>query len=456
MEAFYRSALQDLRDWADSDRRKPLVIRGARQVGKSTLVRMFGEEFDHYIELNLDAGQDQIDLFSNYPDVDDFVNALLLREKISAVVGKFLIFIDEIQESPTAIWMLRYFYEKRKDIHVIAAGSLLEFTFGKPKSYPVGRVQYYYLYPLSFEEFLHWGKHENLIEEYRKMPTPKFANSILFEVFNQYIVVGGMPAAVYEFNQSGHYGRLPAVYDTIWSAYRNDIEKYSKNFAERDLLRFILERAPYEHDRIKFSKFGDSTYKSREVKGGLNSLSLAGIIATVYPTKSVELPITPDFGKSPRLQFLDTGLMISVLQLTADLIRFDDLQETRNGYFVQHHLAQEMKNLDNVQQLTPRFWIREKASSNAEVDLVYQHGKYVLPIEVKSGAQGRLRSLHQFVDRAPHPYAIRFLKNEFSVERHNTIAGTPYFLMNLPYFLMGRIADYAEYLVSNYSLEEEE
>ncbi|MEM6397536.1 MAG: AAA family ATPase [Bacteroidota bacterium] len=449
---FNREATQFLEQWANSQYRKPLVLRGARQVGKSTLVRQFSEHFDLFVELNLEREATLVRLFETAKSVESLLEVIKVEQRIARFPGRTLIFIDEIQNSPRAIWMLRYFYEEFPELHIIAAGSLLEFALGEVKSFPVGRVQFYYLHPLNFSEFLQWKGEDLLLEYYQTTPLPVAVNEALFKVYHDYLIVGGMPEAVQRFVEENSMGGLSEVYDSIWTSYLEDAEKYARNSEERNLLRFVLQVSPFQSGRITFNNFGESSYSSREVSKALRLLAQARILRILYPTTQVEIPIMPDMKKSPKLQFLDTGLLIHTLDVRAELIDVGDLQGLFNGRLVEHHLIQEFATSFTSKDYSPRFWVRQKGGSNAEVDLVYQYGTLVIPVEIKSGPQGRLRSLHQFVERSPHHYAVRFLRNEFSIEQHTTPGGKDYILMNLPYFLMGRIESYVKYLIERFPI----
>jgi predicted AAA+ superfamily ATPase len=452
---YERQALNDLQLWSEDKRRKPLILRGARQVGKSTLVRMFGERFDHFIDLNLEKPADASH-FRKYADVNDLMTFLSLREAIISKDAKVLLFIDEIQEEPKAIRLLRYFYEERPDIYVIAAGSLLEFALSRVSSFPVGRVQYYYLNPLSFKEFLIWTGYKHLVSPYEEVPLKETGFSLLIDEYHRFAMIGGMPEAVATYAETGEMNRLPIIYRDIWNTYLDDVAKYTTGDLKREVTRHLISSAPFQMDRVKFAGFGDSEYRSREVKEGMLNLDLARVVKIIRPTTSVDIPAIPDSRKRPRLQIIDTAILNTTLGLLADMVRVEDLGNLYRGRIIQHLVTQELITLHTREDYRPLFWVRESNQANSEVDLVYQHGKYLLPVELKSGPQGRLRSLHQFMDRTNHPYAIRFLRNDFSVERYTTLAGTPYFLMNLPYFLMGQIREYADYFVNNYKLEEEE
>ena len=443
-----RKAYTKLLEWKESKNRKPLLIRGARQVGKTTLVRQFSKEFHSYIELNLEHETDR-----NIFEIDaihDILNAIYLLKGFKSTNASTLLFIDEIQESPKAIQQLRYFYEDFPNLYVVAAGSLLEFTLDKVPSFPVGRVEYLYLHPLNFMEYLKAIQNEQAISVINTIPLPGHAHQILLRLFHDYAIIGGMPEVVDIYIEHKNMASLGKYYNRLWQAYKDDVEKYATNATEKKIIRHIIETAPFETDRIKFDGFGKSNYRSRDVGEALRALDLAKIIQLIYPTTSIVPPITPDLKKRPRLQFLDTGMINHVLLLQGEMIGIQDLNDFYRGHTIQHLVNQELTSLYEDTPFKPHFWVREKKDSNAEVDLVYRFKNYVVPIEIKSGKQGTLRSLHQFVERTNHPYAIRLYAGAFSIEQHKTPEGTPYLLMNLPYFLGCKIPEYVDYFMTYY------
>jgi len=448
---FKRNALQNLDTWKKTSNRKPLIIRGARQVGKTTLVKEFAKSYQYTILLNLEISSD-VDFFNKYDQVKTLLESLLLTNNISIdFIGETLLFIDEIQESPKAIQMLRYFYEGFPDLHVIAAGSLLEFAMKKVKNFPVGRIEYLYLHPMNFREYLEAINHHAALIQFDKIPCDSYAHKTLLEIFNQYAIIGGMPEVVRSFIEKESLSELPNVFESIWGTYRNDVEKYAANETERKVIRHIMSTAHlYADQRIKFQNFGQSNYRSREVGEAFRNLNDAKVIRLIYPTIDFVIPVKPDLRKSPRLQFLDTGIINNELGIQAEMLAFTDLSNSYKGAIIPHLITQELISLKILNNKMPHFWIREKKQSSAEVDLVYPYQDKVIPIEIKSGKEGSLRSLHQFIDRTNHPYAVRMYAGEFNVIETKTPGGTPYLLMNLPYFLGTKIPDYIRFFVDNY------
>ena len=453
MLVFNRTVTQYLKEWKFSTRRKPLILRGARQVGKTTLVKQFALSYKHAILLNLEKTTDAA-FFRDFDEVKTIVESLFLSNNISInAIGDTLLFIDEIQESPKAIQLLRYFYEEFPELHVIAAGSLLEFAMRKVKSFPVGRVEYVYLHPLNFIEYLEAIGHHAALEQMNALPLKPFAHPILLDLFNRYAIMGGMPEAVSVYIEKDSLTELPKVYESIWGTYQNDVEKYTTNDSERKVIKHIMSTAHlYVDQRIKFQNFGKSNYKSREVGEAMRNLDDAKIIQLIYPTTDVEIPVRPDLRKSPRMQFLDTGLINYALGIQADMLAFKDLSKSYKGAIIPHLIAQELISLNRMNDKKPNFWIREKNQSSSEVDLVYTYKDKIIPIEIKSGATGTLKSLHQFVERSDHPYTVRMYAGEFYIEEAKTQGGKPYLLMNMPYYLGTKIHEYIEYFVSDFKL----
>lgn len=446
---FYRKLYKHLLIWKDKNGRKPLIIRGARQVGKSTLVNEFSREFKYFAALNLEKQQDRY-IFENLERTHDIVDAIFLRAAIPFRKEPTLIFIDEIQESPKAISQLRYLYEDYPQLYVIAAGSLLEFALNKVASFPVGRVEQVVLHPFDFEEYLLALGKSDVLNELESVPLKNYAHSILLELFNDYTIIGGMPEIIGQFVRDKSIANLSPIFSNLWQSYRDDVEKYALNSTGRKIIRHIIDTAPLEKDRITMAGFGKSEYRSREAGEALRALDMARIIQLIYPTTSLEPPPVSDIKRKPRLQFLDTGLLNYSLGCQDLMIGLKDLSSINRGRILQHIIYQQIQAQNHTPLFKPLFWVREKANSNAEVDLVFQHGKFLIPAEIKSGMHGTLRSLHQFIDRVNHPYAIRLSANNFLVEKVRTPGGTPYFLMNLPYYASSKIAEYISWFVENY------
>jgi len=443
---FERKAYTKLLEWKHKSNRKPLVIRGARQVGKSTLVSQFSREFRHFIALNLEKKTHQR-FFEGSLEAKQILDALFLSFNIPKGEDPVLLFIDEIQESPAAIQMLRYFYEEHPGVYVVAAGSLLEFALHEVPSFPVGRVEQMVLHPFDFEEFLMALGHTSALAALKQIPVASYAHDTLMDLYHTYAAIGGMPEIISQYIQENSVANLGSTYESLWQAYKDDVVKYARSPAERKVLQHLIFTAPQEKDRIVFEGFGHSNYKSREVGEAMRSLDMARIVQLIYPSTTTKPPIETDFKKRPRLQFLDTGLLNHALQIQVEMIGIENLNVLYKGRIVQHLLTQELMAQHHLPSYKPHFWVREKINSQAKVDLLYQYQQFIIPIEVKSGATGTLRSLFQFMDACDHSFAIRILGNQYSIDQLQTSNGKPFLLMNLPYYLGTKIPEYAAYLV---------
>jgi len=448
---FNRQLTKQLIHWKSKSSRKPLIIRGARQVGKTTLVNGFSKSYARSIYLNLEKSTHR-QFFEQSDDIRTIVDAIFIAHNIPTKHAlDCLIFIDEIQESPKAIALLRYFYEDFPELHVISAGSLLEFALKDVPSFPVGRVEFLYLYPLNFQEFLQAIGSTVALEQLIGVPINPAAHSTLVQLFNRFCIIGGMPEIVEEFEKEQSFGNLAHIYESIWASYISDAEKYARNPTEKNVIRHIMATAAYSIDkRIKFQNFGNSNYRSREMGEAFRNLHQAKIIQLMYPTTALEPPVIADLKKSPKLQFLDTGLINYTLELSSQMLLLDDLSTIYKGAIIPHMITQELISLQSEKSQIPCFWVREKRQSSSEVDLVYSMDSHLIPIEVKSGTTGSLKSLHQFVERAPHHYAIRMYAGEYEVINTKTPNGKQYTLMNLPYYLGTQIPYYIDHLIKNY------
>lgn len=452
---FKRQIYSHLVNWKSKVNRKPLILRGARQVGKTTVIQEFSKEYKHFIMLNLERLAD-LKYFQEYTDASTIVEALFISNNLSSSDKEnTLLFIDEIQESSKAISFLRYFYEDEPELHVIAAGSLLEHVMSKAKNYPVGRVEYLYMYPLNFAEYLVAKRQSIAHVQLQLIPVSIVAHQTFMDLFHEYAIIGGMPEIVARYLVTNSIADLPTIYESIWKTYKEDIEKYASNATESRIIRHIISTAfLYIDQRIKFENFGQSNYRSREVSESLRNLDDAKIIQLIYPTTDITPPQKSNLKKSPRLQFLDTGIVNHELNIQATMLAMGDLNNAYKGSIIPHLITQEIISLQTFSYKKPNFWVREKAQSTAEVDLVLSYKNKLIPIEIKSGKEGTLRSLHQFIEAADHCYGIRIYGGIFNIEKQLTSQNKkPYLLMNLPYYLGTKINEYMAYFIENYALQ---
>jgi predicted AAA+ superfamily ATPase len=281
---FARSIIAELKNWAAKPGRKPLVLRGARQVGKTTLVNQFAGQFEQYIYLNLELPADKAP-FEKFTTIDTLLQSLFfIKNKSLAIKNKTLLFIDEIQETPEALNILRYFYESEPGIAVIAAGSMLETLFNKNISFPVGRVEYKVVRPVSFPEFLIAMGETAAVEQLQQVPVASFAHSKLLQLFHTYALIGGMPEIVNHYVQHRDFTALAPIYDSLITAYLDDVEKYAANASQLLHIRHAIRTSfSQAGKRIKFEGFGNSSYRSREMGEALRILEKALLVQLFIP-----------------------------------------------------------------------------------------------------------------------------------------------------------------------------
>lgn len=437
---FERNAIKYLRQWANKEERKPLVLRGARQVGKTTLVELFAKEFDTYIYVNLEE-KENADLFAADYSFADLLAGIYFKANIAQDVHKrTLIFIDEIQNEPKAVQALRYFYEKRPDLYVIAAGSLLESLMGRYISFPVGRVEYMALHPCTFVEFLRAIGQYTMADAIEKVSLPASLHHYALELFKKYMIVGGLPEAVANYAKHADIVRLNGVFNSLLSGYRDDVEKYAGNRKEQDVIRYILNYgwASAGH-RIQFAKFTGSTFKAAEVGNAFRTLEKTLLLELVYPQTTATMPILPDLKKSPKLLWLDTGLVNYVAGMQEDMLFGKDADELWNGDIAEHIVGQELLGASVVFGEKRMFWVRDARNSQAEVDFLISYKSHLLPIEVKTGSNAKLRSLHLFMSDTKENVALRLWNGPMSSDVITKPNGDTFTLYNIPLYYAGHL-----------------
>ena len=435
---FRRNIISKLEAWKQDKKHKPLILRGARQVGKTTVVNEFGSQFDNYLYFNLERNENA-KLFEMEIPLDDLVNMLYASVGKVKKEGTTLVFIDEIQNSPKTIALLRYFYEQRPDLYVIAAGSLLENLVDVKVSFPVGRVQYLALRPCSFSEFLGAiGKNNLLAVLSQKAEYTVAFHEQLMHLFNQYTIVGGMPEAVQQYAENQDVIGIEDVYETLVQAYKDDSEKYVRGNKLTDVVRFILSYGwAFSGETITLGNFANSGYKSREVGEAFRLLEKAMLLELVYPVSSTQLPIIPETKRMPKLIWFDTGLVNYQAGIRKEIIGSTDMVDSWRGHIAEQITAQELLTLDDRVGQHRSFWA--KPNNGAEVDFIFAHNSKLYPIEVKSGTNAHLRSLQVFMDSSGVNIAIRIWSKPYSVDKVKTIHGKEFTLINLPFYLIGNL-----------------
>lgn len=432
-----RILINQLKEWKERSNRKPLILRGARQVGKTTLINEFSKDFSVYLKLNLENKADK-ELFDQYDNVSELINAIYLFNHQQKQNVPTLLFIDEIQNSLKAVAMLRYFYEEAGYIHIVAAGSLLESLLDRQRiSFPVGRVEYMALRPCNFLEFMN-GIGEDFDANLIKTQEASPVHDRIIRLFHIYTIVGGMPAAVMQYAENRDILSVTPLYESLLESYRDDAEKYAANETATRTIRHLLQVGwNYAGETISFEGFGGSLFKSREMGDAFRTVEKALLLELVYPTSETRLPVLPDFRKKPKLIWMDTGLVNYVAGIQTELFTSTDILDVWRGRIAEQITAQELLALDSRVSVKRNYWRRNKAGSDAEVDFVYSYNGRLIPIEVKSGHNAHLRSLHQYMEMTPHNLAIRVWSQPFSVDKVSTPQGKEFQLINLPFYYLG-------------------
>ena len=399
---FSRNADRWLHAWFEHPARKPLVLRGARQTGKTTAVRRLAGTVPHFFELNLERHED-LALVRSCRSASELVERLQQVNDLASIPANTLIFLDEIQEHPEALKWLRFFYEDTPEIAVIAAGSLLEVRLrDEVLPFPVGRVDFLRLEPLTFLEFLEATKAYRIANDLRE----SFAaaegvdpglHALAMERFREFLLVGGLPEAVDVWRASRSLPEVKRVHGALVQAYREDLLKYRVRAGTRHL-EAVLDAAPAHYGarfRVRTLAPGE---KDRPITEALHLLEKAMVIYRVRPTSSKSLPLVPRSRAAHKLLPLDIGLALAQLGVRPEQLQGEAIETLMGGRLAEAFAGVQLLAAGPEQDRALSFWTREgKAKSNAEVDYVVPSPGGVLPVEVKSGAAGSLKSMHQFL-----------------------------------------------------------
>lgn len=419
-----------LSEWASRDTRKPILLRGARQVGKSSAVRHLGQQFKNYVEINFEMEPQYKTIFKPDLNVSRIVMQIAALSGSRIEEGETLLFMDEIQECPEAIMSLRFFKENLPKLHVIAAGSLLEFALAELPTFGVGRIHSMFMYPMTFDEFLLANKEDLLLEARNGAsalsPLPDPLHERLVNLLRTYMLVGGMPECVAKWVETHNYLLCQEVQDDILVSYEDDFPKYKKK-ADVNLLRNILRSAAIQATKkFVYSKVGD--YKNIEVKNALDLLILAGLLIPVTHTSANGLPLGSEADHSYRkILFFDCGLMLRLLGITTGdttTLATQILTSTAADLVNKGTIAELVVGLEMLHYMTPNlrhelyYWVRLSKNSLAEIDYLLPFHLQILPIEVKAGSQGGMKSLWSFMREKHLTEAIRCSLENFGSFSH--------------------------------------
>lgn len=431
---FKRRIIEKLQAWSALEYRKPLVLRGARQVGKSTLVKEFGKEYDLFISLNLER-EDHYALFESN-NIDSVVKMIFLHAKKPIDSScKTLIFIDEIQNSPKAVALLRYFYEDYPWLHVIAAGSLLLTLLNQHISFPVGRVQYMHLHPCSFTDFLEATGNSLLVEELINLRVDVSMHNMLMRLFSEFSLVGGMPEAIDRYAHKQDIVAMKDVYTSLLRSYSEDVEKYAKTDTMRNVIRILLKKGwTYSTEQITLGNFAESNYKSREIGEALRTLERTYLLELTYPITSYQLPVIQENRRKPKLFWLDIGIINYVANIQQEVMFSTNIMDTWRGKLAEQMVAQELLSNSVDADLHRDFWVRNATNATSELDFVFVYKGQLVPIEVKAGHNAHLKSLHIFMENTTSTIAVRVWNQPLQIDELTTMSGKSFKLISVPFY----------------------
>ena len=427
MMAYYRRNIDSqLEIWHNDPNHKPLLIRGARQVGKSTAVKQLGKSFKHYLEINLEKQPDLHQFFPDNIDVKRTCQLLSVSTGIPVIPGETLLFIDEIQSCQNAIKALRYFREDYPELHVIAAGSLLEFALEELPSFAVGRIRSFYLYPFSFDDFLS-ALGLDALKEFKTQaaregtPLPDPMHNQLKDLLRTFYLVGGMPEAVSTWVSKQDFLACSRVHNDILDAYQQDFSKYKKRVSP-DLLRQVLRSAALQAGKKFVFAEASRDVPAASVKECLRLLTSAGLITPVKHTAANGLPLGAEENeKYVKYLFLDLGLMQTMLSLPAnDILLASDVDFVNKGAASEMFAGLELlKTHDCFVKTEMFYWQNTDKGTIGEIDYLTVIDGQIIPLEVKAGTQGKMQSLYNFMPKHSSAFGIRTSLENVSSYIHN-------------------------------------
>lgn len=409
-----RQADYHLQQWKIDLNRKPLILRGARQVGKTFAVRTLAKQFPNYVELNFEKTKEAHAIFKKNLDPHRIITEIKVLFRQPIVPGETLLFFDEIQECPDAITTLRYFFELMPELHVIAAGSLLDFAIEKV-GIPVGRVSSFYMFPLSFMEFLSAMGYQlaaqAILHQPPGEPMPESIHALLLELLGQYLAIGGLPETVFQWSKTKDLIECHKILHRIADTYRQDFDKYAKKHQIKYLDVLFNQIPHFVGEQFKYSRIhGD--YQKRELAPCLELLIRANVIHKVHYTAAHGSPLGAETNLEWfKLLFLDVALCQTILGADLGTWLLDKTQAyVKQGNIIEAFVGQELLCYSmSYAKSTLYFWKRDKRGSQAELDYLYPCEGKILPLEAKAKDRTALKSMHLFLQEHPEiPHGIRF------------------------------------------------
>lgn len=427
-----RNAIADLKKWKDDAERKPLVIRGARQVGKTWLMREFGQTcYDHFVYFNFDEEDELKSIFETNKNPQRIVELLSMVAGEKILPGETLIIFDEVQECPEALNTLKYFKEKANDYHVIAAGSLLGTLLAQPKSYPVGMVNLLDLYPLTYDEFLEatdpalYAYYENIQKD---QPIEDIFHNRLLDAYNNYLIIGGMPECVTSWVNYKDPARVSQIQRELIEIYENDFSKHNGKVNSGRILmvfRSIVSQLAKSNEKFIYGAVRQGG-RARDFEEAIEWLVSAGMLNRVYNVSKMEHPLSA-FDKLDqfKLFLFDTGLLKHMAGIDNSAILLKNDYQFK-GPLTENYLLQQLRGQFEVE---PRYF----STKNSEIDFVLQNGMEIIPVEVKGGEDKSAPSFKRYVSEHHPEYALRFSKRGYRKDGEIT---------NIPLYLARKTKDF--------------
>lgn len=415
-----RNIDKELLAWRKEKTGKPLLVRGARQVGKSTAVRELAKQFDHFLEVNFEEQRTLHSLFEGDLNPLELCENLSIVSNVPIVPGKTLVFFDEIQACVPAISSLRFFYEKLPELHVIAAGSLLEFALAEIPSFGVGRVRSIFVYPLGFDEFLTAMGEDSLLNAKKKAsasrPLAEPLHHKLLTYLKRFLVLGGMPEVIRNYSQYRDMKAAGQLLDDLIISLRADFAKYKYRVPSLRISEVFDAVVRQSGGKFVYAKVATEA-NHKQVKEAVDLLLMSGLVISVTHTSANGLPLGAESNpKKQKMLVLDTGIFQRILGLNITEVLFDDdFDAVNKGAIAEQYCGLELlKAVSCYRQERLYYWHREALNSNAEVDYLTQKGQDIIPVEVKSGKKGSMQSLHLFLKEKKSPYGVRFSNEPYA------------------------------------------
>jgi len=422
MNYLKRKIDEELLRWKDTEHRKVVLLRGARQVGKSSAVRELSKKFDYFVEVNLERDDKEKGIkaiFEKGLDVKRICSELAKVYNTPIEPNRTLLFIDEIQDCIPAISSLRYFYEDYPELHVIAAGSLFEFALEKVPSFGVGRIRSFFMYPFSYDEFIRAMGFTMLADELKTCSPEKPISEALHHkckrLLIEFMLIGGMPEVVAKYVENGSLLECQEILEDITQTFYYDFAKY-KYRANVSLLQEVFGAVIEQTgEKFTYSK-ASKTANHLQIKESVELLEMAGLIYPVTHTSANGLPLSAERNNKYRKYLIfDTGIYQRFLKLNlGGSFNAENIEQINKGAFAELLAGLEIMKASPVNfPFTLHYWQREKTGSNAEVDYVVQQGENIVPVEVKANTKGSMQSMFQFLSEKGYPYGIRTSMENF-------------------------------------------